>query len=163
MTTHKTEAEGAQERLAIADRLLVLSLLVAGVVLAITGDREHAGLLLAGALGALAPLGSRGGSMGLTRVLPLALGLGAAVALSGCGASLGTVGRYTCGAIDVAHRACTVAGLSPEAPCPVPLDDVPNDDAGLPARKVGGPRCSMIAPQSPTPPIFAPFTRWSPA
>lgn len=95
MTSHKAEDTGTHERLAIADRLLVLALLVAGVVLAITGDREHAGLLLAGALGALAPLGTRstGGSAGLARVLPLALGLGTAIALSGCGAQLTSAQR----------------------------------------------------------------------
>lgn len=83
---------GAHERLALADRLLVLALLVSGVVLAIVGDREHAGLLLAGALGALAPLGTRAPG-GIARALPLALGLGTALALSSCGPALTTEQR----------------------------------------------------------------------
>lgn len=92
-TATATTAESfSHERIALADRLLVLALLVAGVVLGIVGDREHAGLLLAGALGALSPLGARAPG-NIARALPLALGLGTALALSSCGPALTTEQR----------------------------------------------------------------------
>jgi hypothetical protein len=113
----------------IADRSLVLALLVAGVVLAMLDDREHAGLLLAGALGALSPLGARAAASAPARALPLVLGLGGALALSGCagsvtaagvGATLRTAARVSCEVVSRAHDACEIAGLAPrrEDSCP---------------------------------------------
>lgn len=183
----------------IADRLLVVGLVTAGLVAIALGDREHAGMLLAGALGAVAPLGRR--LPAAARVLPIGLGIGAAFALSGCvgvpidahhahdapsvaivgvvvGFALGavgalvlraivrplfspalartllgritlamglgvalsacggasgamqaagvahTVGRVTCAVVARAASACEALGLSPDEPCPVPLEPI---------------------------------------
>lgn len=126
MTNKASESSTSEIVRVIADRSLVLALLVAGVVLAMQGDREHAGLLLAGALGALSPLGARASGSAVARALPLGLGLGAAIALSGCGtvsaagvgSTLHTVGRVTCAVVAKAHAACELAGLGPDEPCP---------------------------------------------
>lgn len=67
----------------IRDSIVVGLLVVAGVVCAAIGDREHAGLLFAGALGALAPLGA-GRAGHVARALPIVAGVGASVALGGC-------------------------------------------------------------------------------
>lgn len=69
----------------IRDSIVVGLLVVAGVVCSALGDREHAGLLFAGALGALAPLGA-GRAGHVARALPIVAGVGAAAALSGCSA-----------------------------------------------------------------------------
>lgn len=108
----------------IADRTLVGALLVAGVVLAIVGDREHAGMLLAGALAALSPLGAKPTT--LARAAPLVFGIGAGVALAGCGAvtsasvlpALRDAARVSCAVVERAHDACELAGFSePRASC----------------------------------------------
>lgn len=66
------------------DRLLVFGLIIAGVVLSALGDREHATMMLGGALGAMAPLAARNTTASsLARAFPLALGFGA-MALAGC-------------------------------------------------------------------------------
>lgn len=107
----------------IGDRVVVVLFLVAGVVLGLGGDSEHAGMCICGALGALAPLGLRGGhgaASAAARAVPLALALGAASMLSGCaGVSAETAGRVTCAVVHRAAQACEVAGLAPHEPCPV--------------------------------------------
>jgi hypothetical protein len=86
------------------------------------GDSEHAGMCIAGALGALGAMRSGGGTAASTaaRAMPLALALGVGAMLSGCaGTTAATVGRVTCAVIDRAHTACEVAGLAPDEPCPL--------------------------------------------
>lgn len=83
----------------IADRSLVLALLVAGVVVVLQGDDETARLLFAGFLGMVAPLSSRT-PPGAARILPLGLGLGAALAFSSCGGPQLTADQRTALAIE---------------------------------------------------------------
>lgn len=109
---------------AIRDAVIAVAMLVAAVVLASIGDREHAGMVIAGLLGMIAPMAAR--MRQVPHALPLAAGIAAAVALSGCTAAqlaqAGTVGhavaRVTCGGAAKLSDACRALGLGPDDPCP---------------------------------------------
>ncbi len=121
-TTNTPKTDRAEFARVIADRVLVGLVLLSGVALGVAGDGEHAGMCIAGALGALGAMRSGGGTAASTvaRAMPLALALGVGAMLSGCaGTTAGTVGRVTCAVVERARDACHVAGLAPDAPCPV--------------------------------------------
>lgn len=125
MTDTTTPTAGASERAAIVqaigDRVIVALFLITGAVLGAVGDESHASMCIAGALGALAPLGLRPGALTVAaRALPLALAIGAGVMLSGCGGTVTAagVGRVTCAVIERAHATCSALGLAPDEPCP---------------------------------------------
>lgn len=108
------EEQHAAERIAIADRLLVVGLVIAGVVLSALGDERHATMLFSGALGALAPVAMRASAgANVARLAPLALGVGATL-LVGCGAAtlptIATIGAtikpVVCHTARVTVRAC---------------------------------------------------------
>lgn len=108
----------------ICDRLLVGLCLVCGVVLLRYEERDFALMLFGGCLGTLRPLATR---PALVRSMPLLMGAGALAAshlLTGCGQAR-TVLRTTCGAVAVADELCHRADLSPDSPCPLPLEDAP--------------------------------------
>lgn len=107
--------------------IMVLGAFGVAAFLSSIGDKEHAGMLICGALGMAIPMSGKKIPGGSAAVVGLAIG--ASVLLGGCtgaqvaeaGTIAHTAARVTCGVVQRAATVCRDLGLSPSESCPLPV------------------------------------------